>query len=72
MEPVHFVGAGSGVFVLEGKPPEGIIGRLLDPFTSSLVKTESGVPLLDAVKQRHMYPGMHCRHCRQIILRYNP
>jgi hypothetical protein len=70
MEPVHFVGGGTGLLVLHGEPPDNIIARLLDPVTGSLVKSETGMPVLAAVKEDHKFPAMHCKHCRQIILRY--
>jgi hypothetical protein len=70
MEPVHFVGAGTGVVVVHGEPPDNIIARLLDSFTGSLVKNEAGTPVLAAVKEGYKFPAMHCKHCRQIILRY--
>ncbi len=72
MEPVHFIGAGQGLIVFHGDPPDGILGQILEPFTGSLVKSASGMPVLAAIKEGHKYPGKHCKHCRQIILRYSP
>ena len=72
MEPVHFIAGVSGLLVLHGEPPDGIVARLLEPFTGSLVKSESGMPVLAAIKEGHKFPGMHCKHCRQIIIHYGP
>jgi hypothetical protein len=71
MEPVHFNADWSGLLVLYGDPPDGIVEKVLEPFTGSLVKTESGMPVLAGVKEKHRFPAMHCKHCRQIILRYS-
>jgi hypothetical protein len=72
MELVHFKGDGTGLKVLHGPPPEGRGARLLEPFTSSLVTTESGEPILWGVRAGHKFPAQHSPHCRQIILRYRP
>jgi hypothetical protein len=72
MEPVHFIAGGQGLLVFHGEPPAGLIAQLLEPFTGSLVKSESGMPVLAAVKEGHKFPGLHCKGCRQIILRYTP
>jgi hypothetical protein len=72
MEQVHFVGSGAGIAVLHGPPPEGVVARLLDPFVSSLVTNEDGMPVLSAIKENYKYPGLHCKHCRQFIIRYKP
>jgi len=72
MESVHFNADPEGLFVLHGPPPDGLVARLLEPLTGSLVTDESGAPVLAGVKQGHRFPGLHCGHCRQIILRYGP
>lgn len=71
MELVHFRSDGTGLLVLHGPPPDGLAARLLEPFTSSLVTTESGAPILWGVRVGHKFPAQHCPHCRQIILRYH-
>ena len=72
MEPVHFRNHATGVVVYHGEPPAGLLGQLAEVFTGSLVRTESGEPVLFGFKQGYQVPGMHCKHCRQITIRYRP
>jgi hypothetical protein len=72
MELVHFNTDGAGLLVLHGGAPDGFVAKLLEPFTGSFVTDDSGMPVLAGVKEGYKFPGMHCKHCRQIILRYSP
>jgi hypothetical protein len=70
MEIVHLIGGGAGIVVLEGNPPDGPVGRLLEAFTAKLVRSENGYPVLSGPKEGHKYPATHCRNCKAITIRY--
>jgi len=70
-EPVYFNAGAGGLLVFNGEPPTGLIEKLVEAFTGSLACTESGMPLFAPVKERYYVPGVHCKHCRQITVRYS-
>ena len=73
MEPCHLVNSTTaGTLVYHGPPPAGLLGRLAQVVTGSLVRTESGEPVLFGFDRDYQVPGMHCKHCHQIIIRYRP
>jgi hypothetical protein len=72
MEPIHFSNDPAGLLVYHGPPPAGLLGQLAQLFTGSLVRTESGSPVLFGFDRGYQVPGMHCKHCRQITIRYSP
>jgi hypothetical protein len=46
MEPVCFSNDATGLLVYHGEPPPRLLGQLAQVFTGSLVRTESGEPVL--------------------------
>src|SRR5438045_1271597 len=46
MEPVYLSNDFAGMLVYHGESPAGLLGRLAQVFTGSLVRTESGEPVL--------------------------
>ena len=71
MERVYFRNAGTGVLVYHGEPPAGLLGMFSEVVTGSLVRTESGEPVLFGAERGSQVPGLHCKHCRQITIRYD-
>ena len=71
-EPVYFNAGSGGLIVFHGEPPSGLMEKLMEPFTGSLACTDSGMPLFAPIKEGYYIPGMHCKHCRQITIRYSP
>jgi endogenous inhibitor of DNA gyrase (YacG/DUF329 family) len=71
MEPVYFSAGLGFLLVRHGQPPKGLLAQLRAVFTQSPVCTESGMPVLAGGEQSSFYPAMHCKQCRQIILRYS-
>ena len=69
MELVHLSSDPAGLLVYHGVPPAGLLGQIAQIVTGSLVRTESGAPVLFGF-ERGQVPGMHCQHCRQITIRY--
>src|SRR5262245_51067434 len=72
MEPVHFVNSATGMLVYHGSPPVGLLGQLAQVVTGSLVRTESGEPVLFGFERGYQVPGLHCKGCHQITIRYRP
>ncbi len=72
LEPVHINAGAVGLIVYHGEPPEGVLAQLAEVFTGSLVRDESGMPVLMGFKQGYKWPGLHCKRCRQITLSYTP
>jgi len=70
MELVHFGADPAGLLVFHGAPPAGLLELMARIVTGSRVRTESGAPVLFGFASGQV-PGMHCKHCRQITVRYS-
>ena len=70
MEPVFFNFGPIGLVLRQGEVPEGFLAQTWATLNRPFVHTESGNPVEADPKRGYNMPGMHCKHCRQITIRY--